>query len=81
MTNRIKRIFGAEPPREGEYPTTYTVGENFGWSKSIVTRIERREENFGTYGILWFDIFVGDVLLASMNAMAVSEVHYAEAEA
>ena len=80
MNNRINAIFGAEPPREGEYPTTYVVGTTFGWSRSIVARIERREENLGTYGILWFDIFDGDVLLASMNAMAVSEVHYAKVE-
>ena len=78
MTNRIKLIAGAEPARAGDYPTTYGVG--FHSNKRLITRIERREENLGTYGILWFDIFAGDVLLASMNAMAVSEVHYAKVE-
>ena len=74
---RIKLIAGMEPKREGEWPTTFAVGNSFhGPNKHTITRIESRNENLGTYGITWFDIFDGDDLLVSMNAMAVSEIHY-----
>ena len=43
----IKIICGVEPHREGEYPDVYVVGS------SHVTRIEEREQNLGTYGIVW----------------------------
>jgi hypothetical protein len=74
---RIKLIAGMEPNRDGEWPTTFAIGNGFpGPVKHTITRIDRREQNMGTYGILWFDVFDGDALLASMNAMAVSEVQY-----
>jgi hypothetical protein len=46
-----------------------------------VTRIERREENLGTYAIVWFDVFKGDHLDASFNALAVAGVYYEEPRA
>jgi hypothetical protein len=76
---RIKLIAGMEPNRDGEWPITFAIGNGFpGPVKHTITRIDRREQNMGTYGILWFDVFDGDTLLASMNAMAVSEVQYAD---
>jgi len=66
----IKCICGAEPRREGEVPEYYMVESH------TVTRIEPREQNFGSYGILWFDVFKGDTLIASMNAMHVASVTY-----
>jgi hypothetical protein len=78
-TKHIKLIAGFEPRREGEYPVLHMVGNGFaGPIKHTITRIETHEQNLGTYGILWFDIFDGDELLASMNALAVAEVHYAD---
>lgn len=67
---RIKHICGAEPNREGEYPEIYIVGA------SPVRRIEAREQNLGTYGIMWFDVFSDDALIASMNASHVASVVY-----
>lgn len=69
--SEIKGIWGAEPLREREYPEAYIIGHEG------ITRIERREENLGTYGIVWFDAFKGDTLAASMNAAFVASVAYA----
>lgn len=44
---------------------------------SEVTKIERRDENMGTYGIGWYDVYKGDVRIASINAMCVEAVTYA----
>jgi hypothetical protein len=41
-----------------------------------VTRIERRLENLGDYGITWFDVFKGEHMFASFNARAVADVYY-----
>ena len=71
----IKAISGLEPRREGEYPECYVVGQR-GSAIPEVTRIEMRLENLGSYGITWFDIFAGETLIASMNAMAVASVEY-----
>lgn len=68
----IKGVYLEEVRREGEYPDGATVGYD------DVTRIERREDNMGTYGIAWFDVFKGDVLFKSFNALCVAAVHYAE---
>ena len=68
--NKIKSIFGQEPRRDGEYPEGFTVG--YGG----VSRIEYREDNFGPYGIGWFDVYHGDTLVSSMNATAVAVVNY-----
>lgn len=72
---KIKAISGMEPHREGEYPDSYIVGYGSA-TNGPVTSIEQRIENLGSYGIAWFDIFVSDVLIASMNAMAVASVEY-----
>lgn len=68
----IKGVFGAEPRREGEYPDCYIVGH------SGVTLIVEREQNLGSYGILWFDVFKGDHLSVSMNAVHVSNITYTD---
>lgn len=77
---RIRLIAGMEPNREGELPLVYAIGNKFGPLLRIITRINLREENLGSYGIAWFDVFAGDVLLASMNALATSEIYYDDAD-
>jgi hypothetical protein len=67
----IQGVWMPEPMREGETPDGALVGRHG------VTRIERRTENYGEYGISWFDVFKGDVLAKSFNARYVAEVHYA----
>lgn len=73
---KIKAVHGMEPRRDGEYPFSYMVGGICGYPKFMVTEIKRRDENFGTYGIAWFDVFESGKMLVSVNASAVSEVHY-----
>jgi hypothetical protein len=41
-----------------------------------VTKIVHRVENRGDHGIGWFDVFAGDVVVASLNERHVSEVCY-----
>lgn len=67
---KIRWVCGFEPMREGEYPTMFEVGKN------NVTRIERRHENFGHYGIDWFDVYFGDTHEQSIQARAVAEIRY-----
>lgn len=73
MSNTIVGIWGAEPMRDQEDPEHHLVG------RADVTRIERREENLGTYGIVWFDVFKGEALAWSMNASFVASIQYDEA--
>jgi hypothetical protein len=72
MTQIIKEIYG---PISNE-------GVSFGARVGMlgVTRIERREENLGTYSIIWLDVFTGDHLDASFNALAVAEINYEAGE-
>lgn len=70
---KIKGVYGVEPRRDGELPDCYVVG--YGG----ITNIIEREQNLGTYGIAWFDVFKGDDLVASQNAAHVSSVTYDEA--
>lgn len=42
----------------------------------VVTRIEYRDENRGDHGIGWFDVWAGDVCIASLNERHVHEVYY-----
>lgn len=70
MVGKINAIWGQEPMREGEYPDCHMVGSNG------VTRIERREENLGTYGLVWFDVFKGDEVAWSVNASFVASIRY-----
>jgi hypothetical protein len=72
MTKIIMGVYGPEPMREGENPSCEFV------EYSGVTRIERREENLGDYRIVWFDVFKGEHLAQSYNALHVSEVIYEE---
>lgn len=85
MTAAIQAIYGVEPAREGEYPTAHIVGGksfvvqgNADSRPFTVTKIERREENFGDHGLLWYDVFDGDRVVVSMQGRAVAEVHYGE---
>lgn len=68
----IRAIYGAEPQREGEYSRCWMVGFD------AVTKIERREDNFGDHGLLWFDVYEGDRLVASMSGRHVAEIIYGE---
>lgn len=71
MIQIIKAVYGPAN-NEGDasfYARVGTVG---------VTRIEQREQNLGTYGIVWFDVFKGEHLDASFNALAVVDVYYKE---
>lgn len=84
MTTPIKALYGMEPLREGEFPTAHIVGSKTHRPDAppfTVTRIERREENLGTYGLVWFDVYDGDRVACSMQATAVAEVYYQEPEA
>lgn len=69
----IHAICGAEPARANEDPFAFQVGMNG------VTKIERREENYGDHGLLWFDIFKGSRRAASMNGRHVAVVAYKKA--
>lgn len=83
MTRAISAIYGMEPARADEYPTVHAIGSEswgFGGVKFTVTRIERREENFGDHGLVWFDVFTDDRLQVSMQGRAVAEVHYSSAQ-
>ena len=70
----IKAVFGAEPRREGEYPTMWVVSQEY--EGRTITHILFREDNYGDHGLGWFDIFSGEIRLASMSARETTEVHY-----
>lgn len=76
----IRAIFGQEPMREGEYPAMFLVGDKAHGPDlpggRTVTKIVRREENYGDHGLLWFDVYAGDDLIRSMQGRAVAEVHW-----
>lgn len=67
---KIKSIYGPEPCRSGEYPDCYMVG--YGG----VTHIAQRAHDLGTYHVVWFDIFSGNAVIASMNSVHVAIIHY-----
>lgn len=72
---RIKRVTGAEPRREGEYPTTFWVG--YPKTGDTVHHIFEETENLGQYGITWFVAKRKDGSpIAKMNALHVAEVEY-----
>lgn len=68
----IKAVLGAG---DGN---TYIVGTTviavYDYQK--VTRIVRRDECLGSYDIVWFDVFIGDKMISSVNAQYVQEVVY-----
>jgi hypothetical protein len=70
MSQPIKGVYLEEPRIEGVNADGATV------SYDGVTRIERRDENYGDHGLSWFDVFKGDVLFKSFNARAVAAVHH-----
>ena len=78
---RIKSILGFET-RESD-PIFYTLQPAYFNAKTAsASRIELREENKGTYGITWYDIYKTggetgkEYLHSSVNAMRVEEVSY-----
>lgn len=73
MNETIRALFGAEPMRDDELPRAFIVGCD------AVTKIERREENYGDHGLLWFDVYEGERRIASMNARFVAEIQYGSA--
>lgn len=70
ITPKIKGIYG--PVVEGDERVGATVGHN------QVTQIEMREQDLGSYGIIWFDVFRGDKLWMSLNGMMTAQVDYFE---
>jgi len=60
--------------REGEIPVGYAVGYEG------VTRIKRVTEDFGQYGIVWFQVWKGEHAYCELNAINVSEVVYKSKE-
>lgn len=85
----IRSVQGEEPQRPNEYPWTATVGYHLhDYSQGKVVRIEERQENMGTYGINWYDVWCqpepanpGDpmpeeIRVASFNALYVAVVTY-----
>lgn len=79
---RIKLVAGAEPHREGEYPTTLCRGWAAPGSSRekpgpLIDRIEAVEQNLGTYGMVWYVAYsVDGVELLRLNAAHTAEVHY-----
>lgn len=69
---KINAIYGTEPMREGEYPTSFLVG----YGKPPVEAITYREHNYGDHGLGWFDVTVEGQVVASMAARAVAEIRY-----
>jgi hypothetical protein len=68
--HKIASIVGPEPQRPGEDPDFYQVG------RQGVTHIEEREQNFGTYGILWLEVYTAEGMVARLNAMHVANTTY-----
>jgi hypothetical protein len=83
MSRQITAIYGVEPMREDEYPMGHVVGREsniIGRGKLMVDLIERREENYGDHGLAWFDVRSGGMIVASVQARAVAEIHYGPEE-
>lgn len=82
MTDKkIKAIYGQEPQRDQKQATAHIVDKHsyaVGERAFMVEKIVPREQNLGTYGILWFDVYEVGVAdpIVSMNATAVAEVYY-----
>lgn len=74
---QVKLLIGHEPPREGEYPSSYQVG-SVAAGVGKVSRIEYREDFYGDHSLGWFDIYVVDRVALSVSARAVAEIRYQE---
>lgn len=72
----IRAIFGPEPRQEGVQPLTYIVGSKACSVAGPVTSIVERVQDLGDRGIAWYDVWCGDVRIASVNATTISEVQY-----
>lgn len=70
----ISAVVGPEPTN-GNQCLTFVVGREHETS-GPVTSIVEREQNLGTYGIQWFDVWCGDQCVSSLNAAHVAEVRY-----
>lgn len=72
-TQRIQGVWGIPYGREGDSEQDgYAVGGSYN-----VSKIEVREENLGTYGIKWYDVYDKEGnLKASFNALGVQSVIY-----
>lgn len=71
----ITGVFGPEPAHGGYQGTTFVVGREHETS-GAVTSIELREQNLGSYGIQWLDVWCGEQRVASLNAVHVAEIRY-----
>jgi len=69
-TRKIKRVYTADQMASNTEGAGYCVG----WKG--VTEIREVQENLGTYGILWFEAYIGDVCIGKINALQVLEVEY-----
>ena len=75
----ISAIYGLEPMRDGEFQTAFILGAKH--KEHTVTSIEYSEHNYGDHGLGWFVVKSGDTLLVEMQARAVAEVYYKQADA
>ena len=81
MARPITAIYGIEPGREGEAPLAHVVGFNShiaGRGQLPIDQIKRRDENYGDHGLSWFDALSAGIVVASVQARAVAEIHYGE---
>ena len=68
---QIKSIHGLEPMREGEYPISFMVGHGG------VTRIDEMSYSPEPYcSVVYYQIWKGDELHASVKDRAIGEVYY-----
>jgi len=77
MTGQIMRIVGPEPRRDGELPEGYRVGYYRDKHEGEVTSIlERTVYSSLDEGQLWYDVFVGDLKIATMNGRYLAVIEY-----
>lgn len=73
----ISGVYGPEPAHGGYQGVMFIVGKEHEFS-GPVTSIVEREQNLGTYGIQWYDVWCGEHRVASLNAAHVAEVRYSD---
>lgn len=69
---KILKVYGPDTPADGEQ-VFWATGYN-------CSKIETRDENFGTYGIKWFVVTTHDFGIVELNALHVFGVEYAKPE-
>ena len=67
---KIRSVLGPEPTNPGEGPVCWAVDFNG------VTHIEEVNANHGTYGITWYHVWAGSIMLAKLNALHILQVQY-----